>query len=874
QDANRSPIFGYQHLPLVSLEKTMESIIPIVPEAKEYVLLAKQHCNRESTILTEDESAAIYLYSMPIGFFTRLNESLRAKDRKALKPWFFFLKLFITALEKLPSCERVIWRGVAGDVGSVFVDNDLQTWWSVNSCSKALNVVELYLGETGTVFAVDAKNGKDITSFSAFQEEQEVILMPGSRFFVKSKSLNFRNALYIVHLEEEHIPMEKNQAPSTRRAAQSVDRRINQNIRREHERLDNFVDKTTPQQATVDRRSRYNAFTNRSRESINAEKDPVLLAATNDMTSLFWEPEIKLHLERSLDLRCIKQKPFKARSLPKEMKYQKSKVMCSNNELLLLCAFDKLYLFDEDLKLVRSTIQTSILSSDLVDMAWCESILKFIVLDNKKAYVLDPVTAQLSCIESVQLKEKESCFVSCACSNNKLFIGSSASYYPTYLKCYKLPAFTFVSQLTVTDLIGFDPLPKRSWDTNWATKEQKDDKRKIISIRYNQKRLGIIINISNQNYLYVLNLTQQPIGFVKTKVSSTNYQLNVLSKSGEWLLVPDGSDEKLIQIALDCQFKAECESKDRSQDSFFSFSTGFVSLNGDLDNLIMFGPSSIVALIDDSLALYQTSMASSSTDLGVNEHHEEIIRHYVRFSGEQKIVGLRSFHAAADDFKNQRLSDEEMMTANEVHEFLNEFIDILEKEFEQELTHQYRVNALLIKQLFQQAEQWFLKLNPNFDQLENRRLIDLIRDYEQQNLNKIKAKGNKQANTLMDPINDTKSTILLKTEIQRLQQSNDHLKQRLSKYEKDDELLNQQLEETTRLISNKEETFSQKLESNEKRLKEIQQALLLAENELEKKFNQTNTYINMKRIIEQKNHQIRQLRQQLTGDNDEEEDED
>ncbi|CAF4505935.1 unnamed protein product, partial [Rotaria magnacalcarata] len=60
-----------------------------------------------------------------------------------------------------------------------------------------------------------------------------------------------------------------------------------------------------------------------------------------------------------------------------------------------------------------------------------------------------------------------------------------------------------------------------------------------------------------------------------------------------------------------------------------------------------------------------------------------------------------------------------------------------------------------------------------------------------------KAKGNKQANTLMDPINDTKSTILLKTEIQRLQQSNDHLKQRLSKYEKDDELLNQQLEETT-----------------------------------------------------------------------------
>jgi hypothetical protein len=49
-------------------------------------------------------------------------------------------------------------------------------------------------------------------------------------------------------------------------------------------------------------------------------------------------------------------------------------------------------------------------------------------------------------------------------------------------------------------------------------------------------------------------------------------------------------------------------------------------------------------------------MASSSNDLGVNEHHEEIIRHYVRFSREQKTVGLRSFHSAAEDFKTQRLS--------------------------------------------------------------------------------------------------------------------------------------------------------------------------------------------------------------------------
>jgi hypothetical protein len=126
----------------------------------------------------------------------------------------------------------------------------------------------------------------------------------------------------------------------------------------------------------------------------------------------------------------------------------------------------------------------------------------------------------------------------------------------------------------------------------------------------------------------------------------------------------------------------------------------------------------------------------------------------------------------------------------------------------------------------------------------------------------------------MDPINDTKSTILLRTEIQKLQQLNEQLKKRLSKYEKDDDLLNQQLEEHTRLLSTKESSFTQQLETNEKRLKDVQHALSLAESELDKKFNQTNTYMNMKRIIEQKNQQIRQLRQQLDGKNDDDEEED
>jgi hypothetical protein len=107
-DANHNPIFGYEDSPLLTLEKAVEPIIPFVLYLTDYVATAKTKHNRDLN-LTQDESAAIYLYTMPTSFCLRLNETLRAKNRNALKPWFNFLKLFITALEKLPSTSETVW---------------------------------------------------------------------------------------------------------------------------------------------------------------------------------------------------------------------------------------------------------------------------------------------------------------------------------------------------------------------------------------------------------------------------------------------------------------------------------------------------------------------------------------------------------------------------------------------------------------------------------------------------------------------------------------------------------------------------------------------------------------------------------------------
>ncbi|CAF0945019.1 unnamed protein product [Adineta steineri] len=205
QEANCSPISGYEDSPILTLEEAVEKLIPLVPTIIAYVITAKNKCNQHSGLLTWDESATIYLYSMSSpDFYSSLNNALRAEDRHALKPWFAYLKLFMTALKKLPSTptKTILWRGVYGDVSSAFVKNKIEIWWSINSTSMDLKIIEPFLGEHGTLFAIEAMHGKDISKFSANLDEKEIILMPGTYVRARTEALNFKKCLFIVHLDE------------------------------------------------------------------------------------------------------------------------------------------------------------------------------------------------------------------------------------------------------------------------------------------------------------------------------------------------------------------------------------------------------------------------------------------------------------------------------------------------------------------------------------------------------------------------------------------------------------------------------------------------------------------------------------------------
>jgi hypothetical protein len=215
---HRSPIGGYEEKPLVSLTETVKGIAGLFKNIQDNVFLALHNCQNPADGLTQDESASIYLYTMQFrggpSLYQLLNQSLRAENREDLIPWFSFLKLFLTALHKLPSQSERVWRGVRDvDLSIKYKTGEKIAWWGVSSCTTHIEVLESnkFLGKNGlrTIFSIDCINGKSIVNHSYFKnKEKEIVLMPGSYFEVISQA-NPAHDLHIIQLKEITPPFFK-----------------------------------------------------------------------------------------------------------------------------------------------------------------------------------------------------------------------------------------------------------------------------------------------------------------------------------------------------------------------------------------------------------------------------------------------------------------------------------------------------------------------------------------------------------------------------------------------------------------------------------------------------------------------------------------
>ena len=211
-----APIGGHARLPIVTLEEAIDSLVSILPEVQSYAYIAKQRCKQPADGLTQDQSASIMLYTMswePVDecLYFVLNSTLRIRtpDRQQkLKPWHLYLRLFLSALFRLPLYRKPIYRGVRLEMVEGYRKDETVIWWGFSSCTTSVGALDsrLFLGKQGkrTIFNIHCETGRDIHRHSFFPDEHEVLLLAATQFQVNS--VLDQGDLRIIQLEETHPP--------------------------------------------------------------------------------------------------------------------------------------------------------------------------------------------------------------------------------------------------------------------------------------------------------------------------------------------------------------------------------------------------------------------------------------------------------------------------------------------------------------------------------------------------------------------------------------------------------------------------------------------------------------------------------------------
>ena len=211
-EVNFGPILGYAEEPLLPLVKACAPLTTLIPNLLFYVELALiETPEQPADGLTIDESAAIRLYTIEWtgkqrSLYSMLNHTLKKDTRDNLRPYFKYLKLFLTALAKLPCVPQcTVWRGVTKDLSAQFPLGSPVIWWGFSSCTTSLPVLEnnMYLGTRGerTLFSAEVINGRTIRAHSHFVTEDEILLLPGTQMIVQSQ-FSPADDLHIVHLKQ------------------------------------------------------------------------------------------------------------------------------------------------------------------------------------------------------------------------------------------------------------------------------------------------------------------------------------------------------------------------------------------------------------------------------------------------------------------------------------------------------------------------------------------------------------------------------------------------------------------------------------------------------------------------------------------------
>jgi hypothetical protein len=182
--------------------------------------------NQNHYNLTENEAIAIYFYTLDmidgiedenLTVFSMINTNLA--KRKIPDNFLPFLDCLIKGLNKLPNYTGTVYRGIK----NLKLTNDMKyqkdkniVWVAFTSTTTSFNVMkEQFVPECGTRIILYVEEGKDISNFSNFPYESEILLLPNTQFRVIDPTISsdFENVVSIDKPEIVYIALKQETKP-------------------------------------------------------------------------------------------------------------------------------------------------------------------------------------------------------------------------------------------------------------------------------------------------------------------------------------------------------------------------------------------------------------------------------------------------------------------------------------------------------------------------------------------------------------------------------------------------------------------------------------------------------------------------------------
>ncbi|CAF4167562.1 unnamed protein product [Adineta steineri] len=155
---------------------------------------------------TTNDLAAIKVYTSPCRLYDALNEALRTEKINEIQPWFSYLKLFDTAINKIPPVKRRYCRGIRVAPDSSYKIGTVITWWGVSSVSTNRSVCKNFAslhsgGCCGSLYDIKSISARNITNYSLYPGEAESILLPGTKVKIIKIELDSMSRVYVIDVE-------------------------------------------------------------------------------------------------------------------------------------------------------------------------------------------------------------------------------------------------------------------------------------------------------------------------------------------------------------------------------------------------------------------------------------------------------------------------------------------------------------------------------------------------------------------------------------------------------------------------------------------------------------------------------------------------